>query len=286
MMKKLYTTLFGLFVLTAIITLGVDIFYRIACSHLALVETGDTVVYTAAPVQIPKRPPLSDFSAIAQRNIFGANKNPPKGAKARELGPEDIAAMELTSLKVLLLGTATGDSVDSYAVIEETQKREQGLYKRGDTIQNAVIKRILRGKVVLRVGDRDEILTMEEAAAKRSREGGGPKGPARSGSTITLAKSDLEESLKNLGQLLTQVRVRPRIRNGQPDGLELARIKGGSIFAKLGLKNGDIVKNINGSPIRSPDDVFSLYQRLRSGSRVTVDIQRRGRMETIDYTFR
>ncbi len=285
-MKKLYSTIFNLFALSAVIYIGVDIFYKVVCSHLAQVEIKETVVRKIPPLQIHKRPPLSDFSVITGRNIFGSNENPLEGAKAKALGAEEIEALEPTSLKVLLLGTVTGNQENSYAVIEETQKREQGLYKRGDTVQNAVIKKILRGKVVLRVGDRDEILTMEEAASGKPRRGGGSKGPVTTGATITLSKSDLEKSLKNLGQLLTQVRVRPRIKDGKPDGLELARIKRGSLFARLGLKNGDIVQKINGRPINSPDDVFSLYQRLKSGSQVSVDIIRSGETKTITYTFK
>ncbi|MBL7214037.1 MAG: PDZ domain-containing protein [Desulfobacteraceae bacterium] len=285
-MTRLYSTIFNLFALSAVIYLGVDIFYKILSSHLAQVETRITVVQKAPPVQIQKRPPLSDFRVITGRNIFGASEKPPKGPKVKELGADEIEALAPTSLNVSLLGTVTGNKEIAFAVIEEKQKRKQGLYKRGDTVQNATIKKILRGKVVLRVGDRDEILTMEEAASGKIRRGGGSEGPVTTGATITLAKSDLEKSLKNLGQLLTQVRVRPRIKDGKPDGLQLARIKSGSIFSKLGLKNGDVVQKINGSPIKSPDDVFSLYQRLKSGSHVSVDIIRKGETKTITYSFR
>jgi general secretion pathway protein C len=285
-MRKLYSTLFDLVALSVVIYIGVDTFYKVVCSHLTQIEIQETGVHKRAPIQLHKGESFSDFSVITDRNIFGALEKPIEKAKADYQEKEEIEALEPTSLGVSLLGTVAGSRQNSCAVIQEKQKKDQALYKNGDTIQNAVIMRILRGKVVLKVGDRDEILTMEEAATEKTKRGETSKDPAKAGSTLTLNRSDLENSLADLGKLLTQVRVRPHIRNGKPEGLEVAHIKTGSIFAKLGLENGDIVQKINGSPIKSPDDVFSLYQRLKSGSRVSVELERKGEMKTIDYNFK
>ncbi len=285
-MNKLYSTIFNLVALTVVIYIGVDMFYNVLSSQLDLIETREVVARKSPPVQIYRRPPLRDFGIVIERNIFGASKKPPKTTKAVELEEKEIDALNPTTLKVSLLGTVSGNQENSYAVIEETRKKKQGLYKRGDTIQNASIKKILRGKVILRVGDRDEILTMEEAASQKAKKGRGSRPDIRKGSTITLVRSDIEKSFKNLGQLLTQVRIRPHIKNGKSDGLEIARIKRGSVFSKLGLRNGDIVQRINGNEIKSPDDAFSLYQSLKSGSQISLDIIRKGEPQQIDYNFR
>jgi general secretion pathway protein C len=285
-MNKLYSTIFNLVALSVVIYIGVDMFYNVLSSQLDLIETREVVARKSPPVQIYGRPPLRDFGIVIERNIFGASKKPPKTTKAVELEEKEIDALNPTTLKVSLLGTVSGNQENSYAVIEETRKKKQGLYKRGDTIQNASIKKILRGKVILRVGDRDEILTMEEAASQKAKKGRGSRPGIRKGSTITLARSDIEKSFKNLGQLLTQVRIRPHIKNGKSDGLEIARIKRGSVFSKLGLRNGDIVQRINGNEIKSPDDAFSLYQSLKSGSQISLDIIRKGEPQQIDYNFR
>jgi general secretion pathway protein C len=237
-----------------------------------------------------------------ERNLFGSADKPPEEEVAEV---QDIEALEPTSLKVALLGTVTGSRRNAFAVIEETKKRKQGLYKVGDTIENAVIKMILRGKVVLTVGDEDEILTMEEGPPQvPGRERVAPR-PARSGpsrreraaprrpvsraaareSTVRVERTDVEGAVTDINKLLSQVRVRPHFRDGKPDGLALSRIEEDSLFAKLGLQNGDIVQAIDDKSIRSPDDVLALYKKLRSGSQVAIQIDRRGRRETINYTF-
>ncbi|MBW2343300.1 MAG: PDZ domain-containing protein, partial [Deltaproteobacteria bacterium] len=93
-------------------------------------------------------------------------------------------------------------------------------------------------------------------------------------------------SLQNINKLLSQVRVRPHFKDGREDGLEVTQIKRDSFFAGLGLKNGDIIQKINNKPIKSPDDVMIFYNRLKSGSRVSIAITRGQKSKTIKYRFR
>jgi len=189
----------------------------------------------------------------------------------------------------------TGDQQSAVAVIEETDKRKQGLYKVGDSIQNAVLKMILRGKVVLRVDDKDEILTMEESAKRASaEEARKPRTASRRGfsrlprraATITVRRTDIEKYLSNINTVLSQVRIRPHFEDGEANGLALSNIKANSIFAKLGLRDGDIVKGVDNRPITSPDDILSFYKSLKSGSEMSLQIDRRGRERTINYRIR
>ncbi len=89
--------------------------------------------------------------------------NPTDTSAGMEIGAEkiDIKAPKKTKLKLKLWGTITGNGVHAYAIIEEATRREQKLYRVGETIQNATIKMILREKVVLSVEGNDELLELE-----------------------------------------------------------------------------------------------------------------------------
>jgi len=77
--------------------------------------------------------------------------------------PEEIniSALKKTTLNLNLWGTITGNGFSAYAIIEEAAKREQKLYRVGETVQNATLKIILRGKVVLDVEGKYEILEIK-----------------------------------------------------------------------------------------------------------------------------
>lgn len=280
-MTKLFYTILNIVAVSLVVYIGVDTFYRVVSSELKGVNTKEIVMEQLPNAEESKRSPLSSFQVITGRNLFGSLDK-----ASKDVNEEEIEELELTSLKIALLGTVTGSEQNAFAVIEETDKRKQGLYKIGDSVQNATVKKILREKVVLTVGTKDEILTMEESAASRRDKGRGPSKSTARGSTITINRKDIQNSLKDINKLMSEVRIRPHFKDGQSDGLSVSRIKGGSIFSKLGLRNGDIVQKINGEPINSPDEVLALYEKLKSGSRVSLEVTRKGEPKTMNYRFR
>ena len=156
-MTDKYFKLLNLLLLTAAVFLGVNLFYKLAFTRLeyALI-TGANTQKGSTPADRPDQP-LSNYQPIIDRSLLNT-----KAGKAARLEKINIEALKKTDLKLKLLGTVTGGSDILYAVIGETEKRKQQLYREGNAVQNATIKRILRGKVVLRVNDRDEILEVEK----------------------------------------------------------------------------------------------------------------------------
>ncbi|MBT8373251.1 MAG: PDZ domain-containing protein [Deltaproteobacteria bacterium] len=243
-------------------------------------------------VEIPA-PALASYTAITKRNIFNSS--------IEEIAPVvekiDIEKLKETELKLKLWGTVTGRNERAYAVIEDTKAREQNLYRAGDTIQNAVVKLILREKVVLRVDERDEILAMEEIRG-RSRS---PRGRKRIGSSsgsparklpvssyprkIRLKTDQIEKAMGNLGQLMEQATLRPYIEDGQPTGISITGIKPNAIFRKMRLRNGDVITGVNGDSIGSVEDAIKFVEQLSSGSNIQLQIKRRGREQTLDYSI-
>jgi len=273
--------MFSLLALALIIFIAVDLFYMVITARFSNSNTISVTANYLPDIKSQQKRPLNYYSTIIGRNLFDSTMQTSEEAHA-----EKIEDLEPTSLKIALLGTVVGNEDNAVAVIEETDKKKQDLYKEGDTIQDATVKKILRGKVILSIREKEEILTMEEGAASRI-----DKEPLRSESTqerdtIMLSQSDLDESLENIHQLLSQAKVRPKFEDGKTQGLTITNIKPGSLFEKLGLQNGDIVQGIDGKNIKNTNEVLDMYNKMKSGSRVEVQILRKGEEKTINYTFR
>lgn len=280
-MSTRFQTILNLFALAVIIFIAVDFFYTIIRVQLSKIDTQKIIVPHLPDVKKHGKPALEYYRAVVERNLFGSGEE-----VTQEIEAEEIGELEPTSLKIALLGTVVGSEQNCFAIIEEKDKKKQGLYRVGDSIQSAIVKRILRGKVILRVKDRDKILTIEEAATSRAKREDLRPRPIKKGETITVRRADVERSLKNVHQLLSQARVRPHFSEGKADGLAITHIKAGSIFARLGLKNGDIVQGIDGRDIKSPEDVLEMYKKLTLGSEVAIEIKRNGEQKIINYSFR
>jgi general secretion pathway protein C len=288
-MPKIFQTIINLLALAVAIYVGVDLFYVIVRAQLGDVQTKSSAVQALPVVKGREKHPLSYYGLITERNLFGS-----KNEVSQEIREEDIEELQPTSLKLALLGTVAGDERHGFAVIEESNKRKQGLYKVGDTVQGATVRKILRGKVVLRVNDKDEILMIEEKRKPQSESRREPRRAARyqrptpveKADTVTVSRSSVEESLENIHELLSQVRIRPHFRDGRAEGLAVSNVRPGSFFAKMGLKNGDVVQGIDGREIKSPDDVLEVYEKMKSGSQVALEIERRGEKKIINYQFK
>ncbi len=280
-MKRSYSILINVVALSLMVYLGTDIFYRVVGAHLRQVDAGVVVLPETPGTRLRRQSHLPDFRVIAQRNLFGA---PQKAAAGADMAK--VEALEPTSLDIVLLGTATGGKFNTYAVIKEKGTNKQGLFREGDSVQEAVIKKILRGKVVLRAGGRDEILIMKEPSSLPYETGRSKAATSTSTKNITINRKAIEASLKDVNKLLSQVRIRPHFKEGRPDGLVLARIGRSSIFSRLGLRSRDIIRKINGKPIKTTDDMVALYQELKSGAPISVELTRRNAPITINYRIR
>jgi general secretion pathway protein C len=296
MIKRLFILAnIGLLTLAAYFT--VDLFYQVAVAELlpsvpGISRSPDTPTERAGRsgqrAAKTSRPRFSSYQAILDRNLFATVTESQAEKKTTE--SIQVDKLQETQLNLKLWGTVTGSGKKAYAVIEDKNKREQGLYRKGDSIQNATIKMILRKKVVLRANGKDEVLTMEDekgrtAARAASRSGGGrayDRG-VDSRETKRLDRSKINHVLNNINRLMNQAKVRPYFKDGKPDGLLLTHIRRNSLFTDLGLKSGDIVKGVNGKRIRSVEDAMDFYNNLKNSSSVQLEIERRGETKSISY---
>ena len=284
-MPRFGEILFNLIALFVAIYIGVDIFYRFVNAEMLPVKAWENAAGAVSNQITDESLSLAHYHKISQRGLLGGGLSPEDEKEKDEMGAEEIAALKPTSLNILLIGTVFGPEAVAFAVIEEKDKKKQDLYQTGDKIQGAMVKKILREKVVLEVNGKDEILEMEQAKAGKGGSRRSGKGRGNDGDAITVGHDDLQKSLGNINSLLTQVRIRPLIKKGKPDGLILSHIKPASIFAKLGLQNGDVVKRIDNKEIKSPEDAFEFYNRLKSGTELSLEIGRGSETKTLNYRF-
>jgi general secretion pathway protein C len=245
--------------------------------------------------------PTGDYQSIIEGNIFNGRL---RGKPVQEAPSPPQPAVPLSPLNLILIGTAVGDD-GRYAVIEDGRTHEQRLYRLGDRLnpeaqeQEAKIVRISRNEVViLRQGQR-EVLTLPQEDGKSSVAPIQPTptaiGPAAvAGSGIrqvaegkwVLDRREIDSAVDNLPQLLTKARVIPNFTNGKPDGFKIFAIDNGSLYAKIGLQNGDIIQRINGIEMRDPQNFMRVFQQLKDEPNITIDLVRNNQRETFGYEIR
>lgn len=228
----------------------------------------------------PRARRLEDYRSIAARDLFGTEKQAARQGAASEEEVK-IEKMPPASLQLKLLGTAvTSDAAMRTAIIAEAGGRNERMYREGEDVKGATIKKILRYAVVLNTGKRDEVLKME---VPRSSKPGSPTTRVDEQTPIQVVTLGRDEAQKTLGNIfaLFQSAAFERYRSGGVNGFRLKSAAPNSVVSRLGLRNKDIVLGVNGQPLSSLEQNNSLYDQLERGGQVLVNIKRFGRDQDI-----
>jgi general secretion pathway protein C len=260
-----------------------------------ILSTKSEVVQTTPKSEVSVRP-LEDYNIIAERNLFGgsAGETP---APEEMVSLEDIPAAEKT-IGLKLVGTVAGDdSAKRFAIIENNSTRKQELYHEEDKAGEVLIKRILRNQVIVDAGRGEELLALElEETGKKldfspspkstERRSPPPQGTERSSKSTTrhkylqLDRKEVEASIANIDGLIQQVKLTP-YSLGTQNGFMITKIPADSIFTKIGLRSGDVIRSINDQPITGPEDASAFLQKVREGGDVEITLSRRRRKTQI-----
>lgn len=103
--------------------------------------------------------------------------------------------------------------------------------------------------------------------------------------TFNVARTEVDKALADLNQVLTQARAIPNIENGQASGYKLFQIVPGSIYDKLGLQNGDVIKGLNGQPVNDPGKAFEMLNELKTSSFLELSVMREGKTSNFSYNI-
>lgn len=99
-------------------------------------------------------------------------------------------------------------------------------------------------------------------------------------------RSLVDEVLASPRSLASGARIVPAITEGEVNGFKIYAIRPKSLFAALGLENGDTITDIGDVHLESPDRALEAYQQVRDADEVTLEVIRRGEELTLTYEIR
>jgi general secretion pathway protein C len=217
---------------------------------------------------------LSDYSSILERGLFGEGKGPSSGP-----------AVEASNYK--LIGTVEGTSF-SGAVLEDSTG--QAFYRIHQKLpDSSQLVKVTRDKVTLQrpEGSLIDIVLEDEAKIVNTQPANHAIGVMKvSDSKYIMDQREMLASTENMSQILTQARALPYMEQGKTVGFRISEIAPGSIYEKIGLKNGDVIQKVNSQDVDDPAKFFQLYQGLRTERNIAIDLLRNGARQTLNYEIR
>lgn len=206
------------------------------------------------------------------------------------------AAPVRTSLRVKLLGTLVSESLPEWSVasIQDIVTLKTNTYMIGDRVQGAEVVEIERLRVIVinnnrrefidsTPGDGSGVAPPPPVVSARPVNSGPPPSVALgtgvkqlSDNDYEIPRAEIDKTLANLNDVAMQARIVPAFKDGVAQGFKLFSIRPDSIYSKIGIQNGDVIKRINGFDLNSPEKALEIYSKLKESSRIDIEVERNG----------
>ncbi len=231
---------------------------------------------TPAPSASGNRVSGIDVAGIVNAHLFGeASADAPAPVQS------EIDDAPETRLSLTLKGTvAADDPAYSLAIIADSRGDEK-VYSIRDSIPGgASLHAVYADRVILnRAG------TLEALKLPREAEGQ-TISRSRQTSSARVATASSRPSVQqmitdNAVQLMDVIRPQPYFADGQQRGYRVYPGRDRKSFAALGLRPGDLVTAINGTPMNDPRTGMEVFRTLGDATQITVTVERNGQSEQL-----
>ncbi len=104
--------------------------------------------------------------------------------------------------------------------------------------------------------------------------------------SVNYSKDSIDEHLKNLPKVLKDAKAVPFVEpgsGGKITGFKVVSVRPNSIYTEMGIKRGDIIRGVNGDAVDSPQRAMQMYQSLKQGQLLNIQIVRDGQRRIINY---
>jgi general secretion pathway protein C len=215
-----------------------------------------------------------DVQSVVSAHLFGI--------AAPDAGTQDPAHAPQSTANLVLAGTiATQDPKRGVAIISDGGPSK--VYSVGDNVGGASLHSVYLDHVILDRGGQLETLLLPRLLGPGMNAPPVVRRPGGDARTVA-AVDNIRRLVQQDPGILDQVmRTVPSYDNaaGRLRGFRAYPGRNRQIFSKLGLKPGDLVTGINGTPLDDPQRSQEVFNTIQSSDHVTVTIERGGQKQEI-----
>jgi general secretion pathway protein C len=205
----------------------------------------------------------------------------------------------LSQLPINIVGTLVhSDPSKSIAALEIKSKSKTGSYTVGADVEGlATIEKIERTIVYIRNNSNGALEYIETKSANKvafdaskteSVKTTGKEVVSTGNNNFVISRANLLKYTSDLSSVLMQARAVPNRdpATGEINGFRVLDMQPGSIYEQLGLQRMEVIKGVNGEPVDSVQKAMELYNTLKNGTQVKMQIERNGKSDTFNYDIK
>lgn len=201
------------------------------------------------------------------------------------------------SLQTLQLLGAITDNRGGVALVKHTQTGVVKAFRLGhDIFGTGKLSLVGRNEIIINLpsGERAQLTNklggariLAKSKVKDEGDTYSEEGFQRVGNKIDVDASYRDRMVnQELQNILMQATAEPVMQGGEIAGFKVYQFDNQSIFYKLGMKEGDVVKEINGVPLNNVAKTIQFLNGLKGEAKVSVQIERDGQAMNLDLNVK
>lgn len=234
---------------------------------------------------------------VLKRNIFNSTGEVPDFDETPNLVTNPNQCNPPT-LDIKIVGTIYMGDKNSIVTVREASYSHADTYKVNDMLigrDNVQIVAIERKRMVIDNNGSRECYEIEQpktsvASNYKPTKPTEKKKPLtqRDGNTVVLSSEWVEKELgPGFSKVIQSARLVPNTTDGdRVNGFKIFAIKSGTLFNKIGLRNGDIIQRVNDVSLEQVEQGFALYQTFQEDQEIVFNIVRKDNPQTISVMIK
>jgi len=223
--------------------------------------------------------PRADFDIrpLQAASVFGVYASATSGSGLAAVESLPRATLNLVLTGIAMLGQR------SYALISGQGKPETAYGIGEQIVPGVTLDSVHPDRVVISRGGIRESLPFKDLGSGSIAKAA-PVGASalRAGPGGAVLDRKAVKGLLQRPDFLSQALIVPNAGGG----FRVGQVQAGSLYERLGLRVGDVIRSVNGQPINSMDEVMRLYQQFGSVKEVNVEVLRAGVPQTLHVSLR
>lgn len=238
------------------------------------------VAATGFTASAPKGP---DAQLIASAHLFGDYQAPADASLDRMDKAPD------TRLNLTLLGILAADQDKGSRALIADGGGDEKPYSVGDKVPGGVnLQAIFPDRVILARNGQLETLRLDKDKAPSPLQANAA--PSSAPSTVSDETTEMlakvrEQLLQDPSKAADYIRVQPANVNGEQRGYRIYPGRDRSLFNNAGLRPGDIVTSLNGTPLSDPAQALQMLADVSQSPTVSLTIERGGVQQNVVVNF-
>lgn len=100
---------------------------------------------------------------------------------------------------------------------------------------------------------------------------------------VKVKRNYLNSYVKDIDKVWNNIAIKEIEKNGKIDGFRVNAVNQKSVFGKLGLKVGDVIKAVNNNTLNSYADAFKVYNNINKMKYLNIEILRDNEIMELNY---